>query len=71
MDEDEIICWHYDHKHGQNVKRVNLLTAFYSAEMIGRQKRNEVKFSFILADPWYASAENMRFIDKKRGLYLN
>ncbi|MDR1287539.1 MAG: transposase [Treponema sp.] len=113
MDENEIICWYYDHKRGQTVKGINLLTAFYSAEkggdivripvgyrilaktekyrdektgqerrkspvtknemmrdMIGRQIRNEVKFGFVLADSWYSSAENMRFIDKKKKTFI-
>jgi hypothetical protein len=32
MDENEIICWYYDHSKGRNVKGVNILTAFYTAE---------------------------------------
>jgi hypothetical protein len=29
MDENEIICWHYDHSRGRNVKGMNILTAFW------------------------------------------
>jgi hypothetical protein len=32
MDENEIICWYYDHSKGRNVKGINILTAFYTAE---------------------------------------
>jgi hypothetical protein len=28
-DENEIICWHYDHTSGQNVKGINFVTALY------------------------------------------
>lgn len=28
-DVNPLICWHYDHSTGQNVKGINLLTAFY------------------------------------------
>ena len=108
MDENEIICWHFDSKEGKAVKGINLLSAFYSSErggetvrlpigyriiakteeytdeksgekkrkspetknemmqgMIKRHIQNEVKFKYILADSWYSSAENMRFIEKK------
>jgi hypothetical protein len=29
MDENKLICWHYDHARQRNVKGVNLLSAFY------------------------------------------
>jgi hypothetical protein len=32
MDENEIICWYYDHSKGRNIKGINILTAFYTAE---------------------------------------
>lgn len=31
-DENEIICWHYDHAKGRNVKGLNLLTTLYLAQ---------------------------------------
>lgn len=31
-DENEIICWHFDHAKGQNVKGLNLLTTLYLAQ---------------------------------------
>jgi hypothetical protein len=113
MDENEIICWYYDHSKGRNVKGINILTAFYVVEneygklqipidyqiitktkietdekagkerrvsersknelmreMISRTIQKHVKFGYILADSWFASAENMRFIEKKRKVYI-
>jgi hypothetical protein len=32
MYENEIISWYYDHGKGRNVKGINILTAFYTAE---------------------------------------
>ncbi len=31
-DENEIICWHYDHAKGRNVKGINFLTSLYYAQ---------------------------------------
>jgi hypothetical protein len=113
MDENEIICWHYDSKGGKAIKGVNLLSSFYSSEkagqvlrvpigfriiakteeytdektgeqkrkspitkngmmqeMIKRQIQNQVKFRFILADSWFSSSENMRFIAKKKKVFI-
>jgi transposase len=39
-------------------------------EMIKRHIQNEVKFSYILADSWYASAENRRFIAKRNKAFI-
>jgi len=33
-DEDEIICWHYDHAKGRTVKGVNFITALYEVDDI-------------------------------------
>ena len=113
MDENGIICWHYDNKEGKAVKGINLLSSFYSSEkagqalrvpigfrviekteeyideksgekkrrspitknemmqeMIKRQLQNQVKFRYILADSWFSSAENMRFIEKKKKVFI-
>ena len=113
MDENEIICWHFDSKEGKAVKGINILSAFYSCrkagqivrlpigyriiakteeyadektgetkrkspetknemmqEMIKRHIQNEVKFRYILADSWYSSAGNMRFIAKKKKVFI-
>jgi hypothetical protein len=108
MDENEIVCWYYDHRKGRNVKGVTILTAFYTAgneygklqtpidyqiiskteteteaktgkerrksensknemmrEMINRTIQRHVRFGYIVADSWFASKENMRYIQKK------
>jgi hypothetical protein len=113
MDENEIICWHFDHKENKAVKGINLLSAFYHCEqngqivrlpigfriiakteeyideksgeqkrkspvtknemmqeMIKRHIQNQVKFQYILADSWFSSAENMRFIAKKEKTFI-
>jgi len=100
-DENDIICWHWDHSQQRNVKGVNFLTALYqnarqsipvrfelvaktehyTAPKTGKPRRrspmtknerfrqmlaqcvhNQIPLSYILADTWFASAENMRFI---------
>ena len=111
-DENEIICWHYDHCSGTSVKGMNILTMFYHTqkyeqalkvplaieiihkypmcdlktkkkhrksavnknELLRKQIKlaikNQVKFSFVLADSWYSSAENMRFIHDKKKYFI-
>ncbi|MDR2394352.1 MAG: transposase, partial [Treponema sp.] len=110
MDEDEIICWYYDHSKGRDAKGIHILTAFYVAEneygklrqtpidyqittktktetdeksgkerraserskneLISRRIQKHVKFGSVLADSWFASAENMRFIGKKGKAFI-
>ena len=33
-DENEIICWHYDHSKGRSVKGINFITALYHAQAV-------------------------------------
>ena len=100
-DENDIICWHYDHAKGVTIKGINFLTALYEAQGIalpvafelvaktetyldpktGKEKRkspetkneryrrllqaacdNQIPFTYMLNDLWFASAENMRFV---------
>lgn len=100
-DENEIICWHFDHSKGRNVKGINFITALYenqdqslpvsfdivektkvyTDEKTGKLKRrstttknerfrrmltqcvaNRIEFGYVLADSWFASAENMRHV---------
>ena len=104
-DENEVVCWHYDHAKGRTVKGIKLITALYATEhggaalsvpvsfdlvakteaytdeKTGKQRRrsaatknervrtmlkacagNELPFRYVLADLWYASAENMRYV---------
>jgi hypothetical protein len=111
-DENDVVCWHYDHTQGRNVKGINLLTAFYHTqfqdtplrvpigfEIISKPKiynpktqkeqrkspatknelmrnmiiqaiKNTVKFRYILADTWFSSSENMKFIHEKKKLFI-
>ena len=103
-DESELICWHWDHCLGRNVKGVNFLSCLYHAQDIalpvafelikksewvtdkktGKQRRvcpktkndyfremvlrclfNQLPFRYVLADTWFASAENMIFVKKE------
>lgn len=97
-DENEIICWHYDHSKGRSLKGINLITALYQngemavpvsfdlvdktevyidkktgkerrrstlnknerfRTMLAQCVRNQIVFGYVLADVWFASAENM------------
>lgn len=114
-DENEMICWHFDHSKGRTVKGVNILNAYYHSQsdamdmplripvdfkiilksiqfcdlqtkkekraspetknemlrsMIGQAIHNQLKFKYILADSWFGSAENMRFINKKKKFFI-
>ena len=35
-DENEIVCWHYDHTTGQNIKGINLVNFLYQVERPGQ-----------------------------------
>jgi DDE superfamily endonuclease len=100
-DENDIVCWHYDHSKDRLVKGINFVTALYSSQGMslpvgfiliaktepyvdkkdGKIKRrspvtkneharqmlqqavvNQIPFTYVLNDVWFASAENMRFI---------
>ena len=114
-DENEMICWHYNHCTGKNVKGINMLNAFYHTQdtqmehplripigfqlilktvlfcvlktkkekrtspvsknelmraMIAQAIHNQLKFKYILADSWFGSADNMRFIQKKKKFFI-
>ena len=105
MDENDLICWHYDHCKGHNVKGINLLNCLYHSNgasipvafelirkpfrfcdikthqekrcsdvtkneqmrsMIDTCIQNQLTFSWVLSDIWFASAENMEHIKEKR-----
>jgi hypothetical protein len=46
MDENEIICWHWDHSHGRNEKGINLLTAFYHCQPLHASEAGRVPVSY-------------------------
>jgi len=54
-DENEIICWHYDHAKGCNVKGINFLTTLYYAEEV----TIPVAFEIV--------SKTEQYIDKKTG----
>jgi len=54
-DENAIICWHYDHTSGQNIKGINFVTALYHA--------NEVS----LPVNYHLIEKTETYIDKKTG----
>lgn len=103
-DESELICWHWDHALGRNIKGVNFLSCLYHAqdmalpvafelikksvwvtdkktgkqrrtcpktkndyarEMVSRCLFNQLPFRYVLADTFFASAENMMFVKKE------
>ncbi|MHC6203275.1 transposase [Breznakiellaceae bacterium SP9] len=47
MDENDIICWHWEHSKGRSVKGMNLLTAFYVCEKDGKTIRIPIDFRII------------------------
>lgn len=100
-DENDLVCWHWDHSKETHVKGIQFLTAFYATAQLklpvafdlvtktetyvdaktGKQKRrssisknararmllqicvhNQVQFTYVLSDLWYASADNMKYI---------
>jgi len=114
-DENEMICWHFDHSQGKMVKGINMLNAFYHTQdsdnvhplrlpigfelilktvlfcelksrkekrkspitknelmqqMIAQAIHNQLKFKYVLADSWFGSAANMRFIQKKKKFFI-
>jgi hypothetical protein len=100
-DENDIVCWHYDHAKDRTIKGINFLTVMYHAQGVslpvgfalvaktehyidkkdGKSKRrspvskneyyqqltqhavaNQIPFTYVLNDVWYASADNMMFV---------
>ncbi len=54
-DENDIICWHYDHSQNRNVKGINLITCLYHAKGYSLP----VGFSIVAKTEYY--------VDKKDG----
>ena len=54
-DENEIVCWHYDHTKGRTVKGINFVTALYHAQGVSLP----VGFEIVSKTEWYE--------DKKTG----
>jgi hypothetical protein len=103
-DENEHICWHYDHSKDRQVKGINFLSLLYHSQGLslpigfvlvtktetyedpktGKTKRrsittknehyrqllkqavqNQVEFTYVINDIWYAAVENMNFIKQE------
>lgn len=114
-DENDLICWHWDHAKQRNVKGINLLSAFYVSSatcndevirlpvafelilktvlfctlndhkvrrqslltknemmqaMIQQCIHNQLIFKYVLADSWFASTDNMHFIQAKKKFFI-
>ncbi len=52
-DENDLICWHWDHSRERHVKGINFLTAFYSTEEIGLP----VGFDLVTKTEFYIDAK--------------
>jgi hypothetical protein len=59
MDENELICWHWDHSKNCNVKGINLLTAFYHIELSTESEALRVPVAF------ECIKKAVRFLDEK------
>lgn len=54
-DENEIICWHYDHSKGRNVKGINFITTLYYAQGV------------VLPVAFEIVSKTQTYIDRKTG----
>jgi len=52
-DENDLICWHYDHTSGSNVKGINFMTALYHSQELSLP----VGFTLIAKTEWYVEAK--------------
>ena len=59
-----------DEKSGETKRKSPETKNEMMQEMIKRHIQNDVKFRYILADSWYSSAENMRFIEKRKKVFI-
>ena len=48
MDENPLICWHFDHSTNRAVKGINLLTAFYHSQALDQELPLRVPIGFEL-----------------------
>jgi hypothetical protein len=53
-DENDIICWHYDHTSGGSVKGINFMTALYHSQGLSLP----VGFTLIAKSEWYLDAKS-------------
>jgi hypothetical protein len=60
-DENDLICWHWDHSKSRNEKGINLLTAFYHTQSATSSDALRVPVSFECVQ------KTVRYIDPKTG----
>jgi len=49
-DENEIICWHWDHAQNRAVKGINFITTLYYAQEIGLPVAFEIVYKYLFND---------------------
>jgi hypothetical protein len=60
----------FDHEKQQFIRQQDQDKNSIFREILWNAKLNNVKFKFVVADKWYASAENMKFIRNKIGAHF-
>jgi len=60
-DENDLICWHWDHSKGCNIKGINLLTAFYHTQLSMESEALRIPVSF------ECIKKPVRYLDEKTG----
>jgi len=60
-DENDLICWHWDHSRNRNEKGINLLTAFYHTQSSAESEALRIPIAFECVK------KPVRFIDPKTG----
>lgn len=56
-DENDIVCWHYDHSKDQQVKGINFLSALYHNQIQGAEVSLPVGFELIAKTELYVDAK--------------
>src|SRR5437762_6904582 len=68
-DENELICWHYDHMQGRNVKGINFVSALYYRHNVSLP----VGFELVTKTEWYVDPKTQepkrRAAQSKNDLY--
>jgi IS4 transposase len=59
-----------DEKSGKTKRRSPVTKNEMMQKMIKQTIHNQVKFRYILADSWFSSSENMRFIAKRKKVFI-
>jgi hypothetical protein len=60
-DENDLICWHWDHSKNCNIKGINLLSAFYHTELLESSEALRVPVAFECVK------KTVKFTDSKTG----